>query len=311
MNVKVKIKEILSFLQQENIEYKFKGNKEEVVSGFSTLFNYQEETMTFISTKYKFEDYQNEFRQKNIRLIIVDPSENDYECFMNIIQIKKPTNAFFLLLEKFFDRDSEEIEVQFINEINNGESYISPKAKIGKNVKIGRGCVIEAGVIIGDYAKIHHNVVIRSGTEIGTNSSIYSGTIIGERGFNPFTMDDGTKSMIKHFGGVKIGNNVHIGVNCSIHKGTIEDTLIHDGVKLNTMVHVAHNCEIGENTVITMPTQICGSVKIGKNCHIAATTIRNQCTVGDGVTLGLGSVVLKDVAGGLTMVGNPAKPLIK
>lgn len=311
MDKEVKIKDILSFLKRENIAHVFEGDENQTVTGFSSLFNYKEASMTFISTLYSFIDYKEQFKNKKIRLIIMDPSEDNYDNFENIIIISKPTNAFFTILEEFFSR--EELSKKSPVSKNENEykqfSYVSDNAKIGSNVSIGRGCVIEAGVAIGDNTAIHHNVVIRSGTKIGQDCIIRSGTVIGEDGFSPSTLKDGSKELLKHFGGVLINKNVFIGENCIIHRGSIDDTVIHDGVKLNSLVHIAHNCTIGKYTVITMPTHISGSVEIGENCHIAATTIRNQCTVGDNVVLGLGSVVIKDVADNLTMVGNPAREL--
>lgn len=313
MSKKIKIKDILQFMEVKKIKYTFKGDENIIVEGFSSLFNYKEKSMTFISTLYKFEDYKKEFKDKTIRLILMDPSEKEYENFENILIIPKPTNAFFSILKEFFSKD----ELIGQSAITNKEeqykkhSYISKDTQIGTNVSIGRGCVIEADVKIGDNTTIHHNVVIRSGTKIGENCIIRSGTVIGEDGFSPSTLQDGTKEMLKHFGAVNIGDDVLIGENCIIHRGSIDDTIIKDGVKLNSLVHVAHNCHIGKNTVVTMPTHISGSVIIGNNCHIAASTIRNQCTIGNNVVLGLGSVVVKDVADNLVMVGNPARELKK
>lgn len=311
MDKEVKIKDILSFLKREDISYTFEGDENQTITGFSSLFNYKKNSMTFISTLYSFIDYKEQFLDKKIRLIIMDPSEDNYDNFENIIIISKPTNAFFTILEEFFSR--EELSKKSPVSKNENEykqfSYVSDNAKIGSNVSIGRGCVIEAGVAIGDNTAIHHNVVIRSGTKIGQDCIIRSGTVIGEDGFNPSTRPDGSKQLLKHYGGVIINDNVHIGPKCNIHKGSIDDTVIETGVKVNANVHIAHNCFIGENTVITMPTQVNGSVRIGSNCHIAATTIRNQCTVGNNVVLGLGSVVIKDVSDNLTMIGNPAREL--
>lgn len=308
----VEIKEILSFLSEENIEYTFIGNENDIIEGFSTLFNYKEGTITFISTFYNFKDYVGNFQNKKIKLIITDPSEQQYDCFENSLIIERPTNKFFTILEGFFDSEkgTDALTVHS-GEMNERNSFISESAIIGDNVQIGFGCVIEPNVNIGDNTTLHHNVVIKSGTKIGRNCEILSGTVIGERGFNPFTLDNGEREMIKHFGGVTIEDDVSIGVNCSVHKGAIDDTYIGEGVKLNAMVHISHNCNIGKNTVITMPTQVCGSVNIGENCHIAATTIRNQCTIGDNAVLGLGAVVVKNVESGVTVVGNPAKPLEK
>lgn len=313
MSAAVSIKDILKFLEENDFHFSFQGSEDDIINGISTLFNYQEKSMTFVSKQYRFKDYLHQFKNKKIQLIITDPSEDIFECFENVIQIEKPTNAFFSILDKFFNNNSEQDENNLIDKVNNVKrySYISENANIGENVKIGRGCVIEGNVNIGDNTEIHHNVVIRSKTRIGKNCTIYSGTVIGERGFNPNTQADGSRLMLNHYGGVVIEDNVHIGDNCSISKGTIDDTVIKKGVKLNTMIRVAHNCVIGENTVVTMPTFICGSVTIGKNCHIAANVIRNQCKIGDNATLGLGSVVVKDVEAGDIVIGNPARSMNK
>src|SRR5699024_11132671 len=268
--------------------YTFKGNEEDIVKGFSSLFNYKSNTLTFISSMYDYKDFYSKNKDKIVQLIITSSNNiDDYVNANNIIQVDNSKIVFFDILDKFYNEDEE---VNSIITSNQTESFISDKAIIGGNVKIGIGCAIEPNVCIGDNTEIHHNVVIRSKSKIGKNCTIYSGTVIGERGFNPQTLEDNSRHMIRHYAGVTIKDDVHIGDNCTINRGTIDDTVIEDGVKLNTMVHIAHNNFIGSNTVITMPTHVCGSVTIGKNCHIAATTIRNQCNIGENATLGLGSV---------------------
>lgn len=308
MKVTIAIEEILEFFNRNKFEYEFEGNKNDVVRGFSSLFNYKENSMTFISTLYNFDQLQSKFKNKQIQLIITSYDEKIYPEFNNVIKVKKPTYTFFMILEEFFDEaDSINLPISEKNYIKH--SFVSKDAIIGDNVKIGIGCVVEGNVKIGDNTVIHHNVVIRQNTKIGKNCEILSGTIIGESGFNPNTLNDGSRKLLKHYGGVTIEDDVHIGDNCSIARGTIDDTVIKKGVKLNSLIRVAHNSVIGENTVVTMPTFICGSVKIGKNCHIAASVIKNQCNVGDEAVLGLGAVVVKDVKAGEIVVGNPAKPM--
>lgn len=309
--IEVRIEEIINYLEGQKYNYTFTGDIQDTISGFSTLFNYKENTLTFVSSLNNFKDYEDTFRNSSIKLIISSPEEKVHPCFVNVIQVEKPKFVFFTLLDYFFDRHNENQRNIISNEkeIYEKHSYISSAAKVGENVKIGIGCIIEDNVVIGEDTVIHHNVVIRQGTKIGNHCTILSGVVIGETGFNPLKKDDGTRNIIKHYGGVTIGNNVHIGDNCSISKGTIDDTTIGEGVKLNKQVIIAHNVTVGTDTVFTAPTFICGSVIIGDNCHIAATTIRNQCTIGDNAVLGLGSVVVKDVAPGTTVVGNPAKPL--
>lgn len=307
----ISINDILKFLESKNYIFSFHGDKDDVIKGYSTLFNYKEKTITFVSSLNKFSDYTDMFKEKRIQLIITDPSENINDCFINTIQVEKPKQAFFSILDQFYDSDSKDSTINEEPSTIDKHSIVSSNASIGDNVSIGFGCVIEENVVIGSNTIIHPNVVIRKNTKIGKNCTVFSGAIIGERGFNPFTLENGSRSMLKHYGGVTIEDDVHIGENSCVARGAIDDTIIKKGAKLNTMVHIAHNCVIGEHTVITMPTHICGSVIVGDNCHIAATTIRNQCKIGNNAVLGLGSVVIKDVASGTTVVGNPAKPLVK
>ena len=117
--------------------------------------------------------------------------------------------------------------------------------------------------------------------------------------------------MVKHFGGVSIGNDVLIGENVCISRGTIDDTVLEDGVKIDALGHIAHNCWFGRNAAMPVPCSVSGSVHVGENAYLAGDIIRNQCTIGKDAFVGLGAVVVKDVAPGQTVVGNPAKPFIK
>ena len=309
----MKIREMLKVLDEAEIKYQVEKTDECEISGFSSLFQYKDGTMTFIVPERKFGDFQENFLNKEIALMIVGKTEIVYNCFRNVIRVADPRKVFFTIIEKCFDAGNSEVITGISSnpEVYKRNSYISPKAVIGENVRIGIGCVIEGNVVIGDDTEIHHNVVIRNKTKIGKRCMIHSGVVIGEYGFG-YTVDQhGKKTMLKHYGGVTIEDDVHIGDNSVIIRGAIDDTIIHNGVKINTMVHIAHNDEIGENTLITSPAHVCGSVKIGKNCHIAGSIIRNQRNVADFATVGLGSVVVKNIDSHTTVVGNPAKVLRK
>lgn len=117
--------------------------------------------------------------------------------------------------------------------------------------------------------------------------------------------------MVRHFGGVTIGDRVLIGENVCVSWGTIDDTVLSSGVKIDSLSHIAHNCRFEEDAAMAAPCRTNGSVHIGRNTYLAGAIIRNQCTVGEIAFVGLGAVVVKDVAPGITVVGNPAKPFRK
>ena len=177
-------------------------------------------------------------------------------------------------------------------------------------VKLGKNVVIENGVKIGLNTIIEHNVVIFSGTKIGNNCLIRANTTIGSDGFG-FERDcKGKPVKFIHLGGVHIGNNVEIGSNVAIAKGTLSNTIIEDDVKIDNLVHVAHNCVIKKGAFVIASSVLCGGVNVGKNAWVAPnSTVSQKVNIGDKSIIGLGAVVRKDVEQGSVVVGNPAKLL--
>jgi UDP-3-O-[3-hydroxymyristoyl] glucosamine N-acyltransferase len=191
-------------------------------------------------------------------------------------------------------------------------SSVGSGVLIGENVSIGPFTVIEDGALIGDNVVIENNVTIRSCVEVGNQSRIKSNSVVGTDGFGFEMSETGVPTRIHHFGGVKIGEDVEIGCNSVICRGTIEDTVISNNVKIDDHVFVAHNVFIGERSMIIAGSEISGSVRIGSDCWIAPqVTILNKVTVGDRAFIGIGAVVNKSVEPGVVVVGNPAKFLRK
>ena len=180
--------------------------------------------------------------------------------------------------------------------------------KLGKNVRIGHNCTLDGDIIIGDGTVIWNNVVIINRVAIGKDCDIHSGVIIGHDGFAYTENAEHQKTMVKHFGGVIIGDQVLVGENVCISRGTIDDTVVESGVKIDALSHIAHNCIYRKNAVAAAPCRTNGSVIVGENAYLAGALVRNQCTIGVNAFVGLGAVVVRDVPPGETVVGNPAKP---
>lgn len=181
--------------------------------------------------------------------------------------------------------------------------------QVHPSVRVSPGVVIENGVSVGEGTVIGPNAVLRTGTRVGRHCEIQSGAVIGDAGFG-FERDGANRPLrMIHVGGVKIGDHVQVGALTAIARGALGDTVIDDYVKINNLCHIAHNCEIGEATIIGACADLCGSLRIGRNCWIAPnSSIRQKLHIGDGAIVGMGAVVVKNVDAGAMVYGNPAKP---
>ena len=179
--------------------------------------------------------------------------------------------------------------------------YIGPNVVIDENVSIDDGVVIHAGSmieadsVIGKASVIHPHVVIKANTIIGKNCTLYAGCVIGSDGFG-YAKDDNKWIAIPQTGRVILGDNVDIGSNSTIDRGTLDDTIISSGVKIDNLVQIGHNCMIGENTIIAGCVGIAGSAKIGKNCAIGgAAMILGHLSITDNVTISPGSMITRSI----------------
>lgn len=291
------ISRILEFLRCESVPFVFSGNETEEVEGFSSLTHYKPGSFTWIK---KQENIPEGFDLSLLTLVFTS-EEVDAGSAPNVIRTPESKRAFFSTMEHFYAQEEERPVVgQF--------TYISPKVKLGKNVRIGHNCTLDGEITVGDGTVIWNNVVIINRAYIGKNCDIHSGAVIGHDGFAYTENTEHQKTMVKHFGGVTIGDNVLVGDNVCICRGTIDDTVLESGTKIDNLSHVAHNCVLKADVAMAFPCKLGGSARIERNGYISGAIIRNQCTVGEGAFVGIGAVVVKDVPPGETVVGNPAKP---
>jgi len=137
-------------------------------------------------------------------------------------------------------------------------------------------------------------------------------SVIGSDGFSYERDEFGILHKFPHYGGVEIGNNVDIGANACIDRGTFENTIIGDGTKIDNLVHIAHNVKIGKNCVIIAGSVIGGSCVIGDNCWISPNAcIRDGIKIGNNVLVGMGAVVLEDIEDNWVVYGIPTKRIRK
>jgi len=190
-------------------------------------------------------------------------------------------------------------------------AVIDPTVVIGTGSRVGAGTVVGRNVKIGTGCVLYPRVVVYPNVEIGNNVIIHAGAVIGADGFG-FVKDGEKYVQFPQIGTVIIEDDVEIGANTCIDRGSLETTVIRRGTKIDNLVQIAHNVEIGEHTVIAAQTGISGSSTVGPRSIIAGQVgIGEHARLDAQTILGGQAGVLngKHVRGGEILWGTPARPL--
>lgn len=193
-------------------------------------------------------------------------------------------------------------------------THILPNVTIGKSVQIGKNCLLYPCVCIGDRVIIKNNVILHNGVSIGADgysfitekeSNIEIARKTGELGVNT----DQVIIKIPSIGSVEIHDNVEIGANSTIDRGTLQNTVIGANTKIDNLVMIAHNCIIGNNCFIVGQVGIAGSTKIGNRCVLAGQVgIADHLEIGDDSIIMAKSAVLNNLDPKDVYLGMPAVP---
>jgi UDP-3-O-[3-hydroxymyristoyl] glucosamine N-acyltransferase len=298
------------------IQGEINGNPEVAVSYVSKIEEGKKGTISFLANpKYTPYIYETE-----ASIVIVNKDLTlEKETRATLIYVDDAYSAFASLLEVYNKIKLNKVGIS-------QQAFISPSAKVGKDVYIGEFAVISENAIIGNNTKIYprtfigDNVVIGDNTtvfsgvniysdnKIGNNCIIHAGAVLGSDGFGFAPQEDGNYKKIAQIGNVVVEDDVEIGANTTIDRATMGSTIIRKGAKLDNLIQIAHNVEIGDHTVISAQTGISGSTKIGKFCMIGGQVgIVNHLTIADEVKIaaqsGVGKNILKK---GEIVQGSPA-----
>lgn len=237
-----------------------------------------------------------------------------------LIRVTNPKLSFLIIYNTFNtpkDRES----------FRHPTATVSDSALIGKNTWIGPNVSIEEGVKIGDHVIIESNSVIKKNCEIGSFCHIYpnvtlyentklqknvilhSGAVVGSDGFG-YVKDKGKIYKFPQLGKVIIENDVEIGSNTTIDRGSLSDTVIGAGTKIDNLCQIAHNVRIGKNMLMAAQCGISGSTVIGDNVTMGGQAgVVDNVTIGDNVIIGAKSAVIGSVKSGAIIWGVPARPI--
>ena len=261
---------IKKLAKEFNLEYEGDDNYE--VNSVASITRANDKSVIFLNDK----KYLKELNNTKSKVLIT--KKNLIDFFDGVIIYSDNPYLTFSKLSLFFNKSKPSLKDFYIKDksINSDidkSIQIGEKVHIGENVIIGKNSVISSNTFISDNVKIgescfiYPNVTICHETEIGFNCIIHAGVVIGSDGFG-YVKEGNEWFKIPQIGAVHIGNNVEIGANTTIDRGTLDNTIICDGVKLDNQVQVAHNVYIGENTAVAGCVGIAGSAVIGKNCAI-------------------------------------------
>ncbi len=189
------------------------------------------------------------------------------------------------------------------------QAVVGEGTVIGDRCRIGPGVVVGDNVVIGDDCRLDANASVLDGVRLGARVHILPGAVIGGEGFG-FAHAGDHWEPVPQLGSVVIGDDVSIGANTTVDRGSQGDTVIGNGCKIDNLVQVAHNVHIGEHTIIASGTGISGSTRIGRYCTIGGSVgFAGHLEIADGVTFtGMAMVIGNVPEAGVYSSGIPAMP---
>jgi UDP-3-O-[3-hydroxymyristoyl] glucosamine N-acyltransferase len=181
--------------------------------------------------------------------------------------------------------------------------------RLGKNVRLGAGTVLNDGVSVGNDVQTFPHVVCYSGTIIGDRVILHAGVRLGSDGFGYVPSQRGEPPRkIPQIGRCVIGDDVEIGANTTIDRGSVDDTVIGAGTKIDNLVQIGHNVRIGARCVIAGQAGIAGSTHIGDDVYLGGQAgLSSHVSVGNGARVLVQGGVIGEIAPRATVSGYPAR----
>lgn len=293
------------------------GDPTTMVSGIAPLDRATKDDVTFLASP----KYASMLGASEAGAVLVSPEMKDAPgvCPSRVI-VDKPHEAMLTLLPMFYRMPERPFAGVHPTAVVSPGAVIDPDscvealsvigagARIGKGTWVGPLCHVGDGVQVGAACRLHSHVTLYEGTTLGERVILHAGVRIGADGFGYVSGRDGHRK-IPHVGRVIIGNDVEIGANSAVDRGSIDATLIGDGCKFDNLVHVGHNTRVGRMCLFTAGVAIAGSSRIEDAVVLAGQVgVGGHLTVGKGAIVTAQSGVIGDVPAGETWGGFPARP---
>lgn len=264
--------------------------------------------------------YVDSFRASTAGACLVHPDLADAAPDgMALLITKEPYHGYAKVARAFYP---SAIPVSGVH----SSAQVDPTATIAEGCRIDAGAVISPNAVIGARCHIGPNAVILDGVEVGEDCiigprvcltccvlgnrvTIHAGTSIGQDGFG-FALGPQGHVKVPQLGRVLIGDDVEIGANTTIDRGTGPDTVIGEGTKIDNLVQIGHNVRLGRGCVVVSQVGISGSTTVGDFAMMGGQAgLTGHLTIGSGARIGAQAGVMRNVEPGETVGGSPAVPM--
>ncbi|MGV3709828.1 MAG: UDP-3-O-(3-hydroxymyristoyl)glucosamine N-acyltransferase [Gemmatimonas sp.] len=290
------------------------GDPTVVVTGVAPLDRAQAHELSLFSTQRYAEWFAN--TAAGVVLVGRDVADAPGSPQARIV-VDKPVDAMVGLLRHFHKPDPRvsgihPTAVVAASAVIGENVSIEPFAVIGERVVLGNGCWVGSHVVVGEetrlgeYARLHPHCVIYPRVEIGARAVVHACAQVGREGFGWVTS---TGQRMPHVGRCVLGDDVEIGANTCVDRGSIDDTVIGAGTKIDNLCQIAHNVRIGRGCFLAAQVGIAGSARIEDGVQMGGQAgLQGHVTVGKRAILGGQAGVLGDVPPGEFWSGYPARP---
>ena len=259
------------------------GDPDLVISSIATIQNASSGCISFLAHP----KYKKFLKESSASAIIVSPELSSRLETPGIIA--EDPYAAYAIISSMFTRHRNPYSDKSISYFVHETAEVHDSVIIGPNVYIGPECKI------GRNSIVHANSSLVMNVELGQNTIIHFNSILGSDGFGYAPQKEGYIK-IEQLGKLIIGDNVEVGAGCTIDRGAIDNTEIHNGVKLDNQVHIAHNVILGENSAIAASCAIAGSTTIGKNLQMGGLSgILGHLNIADNVLIGAHTLITKSI----------------